>query len=345
MSVSRSLAFVVGCSVLAAVVPHTSVAQDRGDLGASGWQAPRTAWGDPDLQGFWSNATLTRFERPEALADKEFLTEEEAAEAERRNAEMLARADEAGPPKSEPPPVGGNVGAYNLAWMEWGTKVVGSRRTSLVVDPPDGRVPVRPEAEARRDFFSEHSTDSYEFMSVWDRCITRGMPGAMFPAGYNNNYRIVQSPGFVVILYEMIHDARIIPLDERPRLSPDLQFWNGDPRGHWEGDTLVVETTNFTPKGWIATSGSQGRIKGVPQTADLRVVERFTRVDEGVIDWRATIEDPEIYLSDWTVAAPLVSLPERSIFEYACHEGNQAVRNILRGARVMDGSLEVSDRR
>ena len=196
-------------------------------------------------------------------------------------------------------------GTYNQFWFDRGTKVVGTRRTSLVVDPPDGRVPLRPEAEAKRDYDLEHSADSYEHMSVWDRCITRGVPGGMFPAGYNNAYQIVQIPGYVVILYEMIHEARMIPLDGRPHPPAGVGLWNGDSVGRWEGNTLVVDTTNFNGKGWIATSAAAGRVKGIPQSTALHVVERFTRVDADTIDYEVTIDDPNVYTRPWKVAIPL----------------------------------------
>lgn len=300
------------------------------------WQTKRTAWGAPDLQGVWSNETLTPFERPEGQADKHFVTEEEAAAAAAGIQAAMARDAAAGPPTDTPPPVGGNVGAYNLGWMDFGSSLVGTMRSSLVIDPPDGRVPVRASAEARRDESQRLSTDDMEHMSPWDRCITRGMPGGMFPAGYNNYYRILQTPDTLVIHYEMIHEARIIPTDGRPRLGEDLRFWNGEPRGHWQGDTLVVETRGYKGGGWIATSGSQRRIKGIPHTAQMRSVERFTRVSEDMILWQTTIEDPEIYTEPWTVEIPLVARRGTKMFEYACHEGNQAVGNILRGARVQE---------
>ena len=167
------------------------------------WTPPRTADGQPDLQGVWTNATITPFERPAQLAGKAFLTEQEAAELEKQSAQT----------KVDRPPTAGDVGSYNQVWFDSGTKVVGTRQTSLVVDPPDGLVPVKPAAEAKRDYDLAHISDSYEYMSLWDRCITRGVPGRMFPAGYNNAYQIVQSPGYIVIMSEMIHDARVIPID------------------------------------------------------------------------------------------------------------------------------------
>ncbi len=290
------------------------------------WTPAKTPDGQPDLQGIWTNPTITPFERPRELAGKEFLTEKEVKELEARAAGN--RVDR--------PPQPGDVGAYNQFWFDSGTTVVKSRRTSLVIDPPDGRVPVKPEAETRRDYDLAHVNDSYEHMSLWDRCITRGIPGGMFPAGYNNAYRIVQIPGYVIILYEMIHNARIIPLDGRPHLSAGVRLWDGDPRGHWEGNTLVIDTTNYNNKGWIATSAATGRIKGIPQSEKLHVVERFTRVDADTINYEVTIDDPAVYTRPWKVGIPLGRDSNYQIFEYACHEGNEAVGNILRGGRAAE---------
>jgi hypothetical protein len=287
--------------------------------------AVKTVGGHPDLHGVWTNATITPFERPAALADKAFLTDEEAEQLERRAA---TTRDEEAPPRA------GDVGNYNQFWFDSGDRVVSTRRTSLVVDPPDGRVPMRREAETVRDYANAHQGDSYEFMSVWDRCITRGVPGGMFPAGYNNAYEIVQAPGYVVIHYEMIHEARVIPMDGRPHLPPQVRSWNGDPRGRWEGQTLVVDTTNYNDKGWIATQAAAGRVKGVRQTESLHVVERFTLVDADTIDYQATIDDPKTFTRPWTVAIPLHRNPSYRLYEYACHEGNRAVEGVLRGARA-----------
>ena len=234
---------------------------------------------------------------------------------------------------------GGNVGGYGSYWLDAGDTVLSTGQTSLVVDPPDGRVPVKPEAEAKRDYDREHSTDSYEYMSVWDRCVSRGVPGSMFPAGYNNAYQILQIPGYVVIRYEMIHDVRIIPLDGRPHIGSNIGLWMGDSRGRWEGNTLVVETTNYHDRGWIASSAAGGRIKGIPVSEALHVVERFTRVDEDTINWEVTIEDPNMYTRPWTVAMPLARDPNYQMFEYACHEGNWAVRNALSGARAEEKAV------
>jgi len=249
---------------------------------------PQTPWGEPDLQGTWTNQTLTPLERPAIMADKRFYTKEEALAAEQRAAEQRVSNEDA-------PPRPGDVGTYNRFWAEPGTRIVGSLATSLVVEPLDGRVPLQRSAEQRRDDYLAHESDSFDFMSPWDRCITRGIPGAFFPAGYNNAYQIVQSRGYVVIHYEMIHAARVIPIDGRPHLPATLRFWDGDSVGHWEGNTLVVDITNYNGKGWIATNGAAGRIKGIPQSDALHVIERFTRTNADTIDYRVTIDDPKVY--------------------------------------------------
>ena len=299
---------------------------------ADNWQTPLLPWGAPDLQGVWSNETLTPFERPTNQANKAFFTAEEARALAERKIAALQRDAAPVEPNDEAPPKGANVGAYNLGWLDNGSAVASTGRTSQVIDPPNGRVPVRKEAVAARDASASASYNDPEYMSVWDRCITRGIPGSMFPAGYNNYYRIFQQEDAVLIYYEMIHEARVIPLDDSPRL--DIKSWNGQPRGHWENDTLVVETMGFNDQGWIANSFSQGRIKGIKSTENLKVVERFRRIDADTIIWQARISDPSIYTSDWTVELPMEARTGSKIFEYACHEGNQAVGNILRGARV-----------
>ena len=299
--------------------------QDEAAGGA--WTVPRTADGQPDLEGVWTNATITPFERgtnfaysgvavPESVAEKAFFTEEEGA----RFAALTA-ADREG------------LGVVNRS-LDAGTQLLSTRQTSLVVDPPDGRVPVKAWAESARDRNRERETDDYRYMSVWDRCITRGVPGSMFPAGYNNAYRFVQTPDAVVILYEMIHDVRVIPVTDRPHIDDDVRQWMGDARARWEGDTLVVNTTNFNNKGMIASSGGGGRLKGVPVSGALHVVERFTRVSEDELLWEVTVEDPEVYERPWTVSMPLTRDPGYVMFEYACHEGNRDGQILLTGARL-----------
>jgi hypothetical protein len=290
--------------------------------------ASLTPWGEPDLQGTYTNQTLTPLERPANLGTKAFLTREEADAIEKRSAAQRAGNEDA-------PPRPGDVGTYNAFWAEPGTKVVGSLQTSLVVDPPDGRVPLRKEAEQRRDDYAKQESDSFDFMSPWDRCITRSIPGSFFPAGYNNAYQIVQSKGYVMIHYEMIHNARIIPTDGRPHKPADFRTWDGDSVGHWEGNTLVVDITNYNGRGWIATNAAAGRIKGIPQSESLHVVERFARNGDN-IDYKVTIDDPKYYTKPWTASMPLVRDDTYQMFEYACHEGNKAVEDILRGGRAHD---------
>jgi hypothetical protein len=294
----------------------------------SGWTLPRTPWGHPDLQGMWTNETITPFERPVEQEGKTVLSEEEATSIEDSVAKRRAASDGTSPP--------GTVGGYNQVWLDSGDRFLSSRQTSLVVDPPNGRVPTRASAEARRDYNRAHQGDSYVHMSVWDRCISRGVPGSMFPAGYNNAYRILQTPDHVAILYEMIHDARIIPLDGEAHVGDEIRLWMGDSRGRWEGDTLVVEVSNYTDKGWIASNSASRRIKGIPQSEKLKVVERFTRVSEDTIQYEVTIEDPEIYTAPWKIAMPLTNDPGYVMYEYACHEGNMAVELVLGGARAME---------
>ncbi len=307
---------------------------------AEAWTLPRTADGQPDLQGMWTNDTLTPFERPLSLGDREFLTEEEATAIERRASERAERANAHRPASTAPPPAGGSVGGYNQFWIGDRGGVVDSKRTSLVVDPPDGRVPLRPEAAATRAYNLEHRTDSWDHMSVYTRCITRGVPGTMFPALYNNGHQILQTRDYVVILHEMVRHARVIPLDGRPHAPSQIDLWMGDGRGHWDGDTLVVETRNFNDRGWIASNVAAGRIQGIPVSGALEVVERFTRIAEDTIDYQVTVEDPNMYTAPWTASIPLTRDPGYEIFEYACHEGNRAVGNILGGGRAQEEERE-----
>ena len=323
-----SIVIVIALIALALLpVPIVGQTGSASKAPAKAWTPPKTAHGDPDLQGVWTSTTTTPFERPPQFGERLFLTDEEYAEMGKQlerqlnsdsqeSASVSARAG-TGPPDH---------------WTERPQHA--SRQTSLVVEPANGRVPVTAAAEAKRDYDLAHNTDAFEHMSPWDRCITRGMPGGMFPGGYGNVYQIVQSPGYVTILAEMIHEARIIPLDGRPRLS--IKQWNGDSRGRWEGNTLVVETTNYNNKGWIATNAATGRIKGIPQSEALRVIERFTRTDRDTIQYEVTIDDPNVYTRPWKVAFPFYTDPEARVFEYACHEGNHAMTNILSGARAQE---------
>ena len=314
------------CATVAALVAVGSLAtipvagQDRtaaaktASTTTKSWKLPRTAWGDTDLQGVWSNATRTPFERPTELGAREALTDAEVADLKKQAESRVDR-----------PPRAGDPGTYNRFWWEDGDF---SNRTSLVVDPPDGRLPPRtPEGQVIARW--QRGTDSWEDRTLWERCLTRGLPNTMFPGFYNNNYQILQGPGYVVIIAEMIHDARIIPLDRRPHLQDNLRQSMGDSRGHWEGNTLVVDVTNFTDKttGRLNPAGSYGGSGDA-----LHLVERFTRTED-TIDYVVTVDDPKQFTRPWTAAIPMKKEDTYQIFEYACHEGNLGMEGILTGAR------------
>jgi len=286
------------------------------------WTPPRTPWGEPDLQGKWSYATITPLERPVDQAGKETLNDGEVAalnEDARTGADRRDGGSDADLAR-----------AYNAYWYDRG-KSIG--RTALIVDPPDGRLPPLT-AEGRRrqaaiaDQQAGHEYDSFENRPLQERCITyHGVPP--LPTGYNNTYQIFQTPGAVVILDENIHDVRTIPIDGRPHLGRHLRQWNGNSIGHWDGSTLVVETTNYS-------AATTFRFPVAPES--MRATERFTRVASDKIDYTFTIDDPATYTRAWTAAIPLQGLPDYVIFEYACHEGNYSIRNVLSGARAQERS-------
>ena len=281
--------------------------------------APRTAWGAPDLQGVWDFRTATPLERPEELADIDVLTDEQAAEVIERLAERWTRLAEGS--ESDP-------GAYNQFWFDYGTSVTDDRRTSLVVDPPDGRIPAltadgEARAQARNDRRRDHPADSWEDRGIAERCILGFNAGPpMESSAYNNIMQVFQTEDHVVILNEMVNDSRIVPLDGRAHLPGGVQQWRGDSRGRWEGDTLVIETTNFTAKTSVRGSGP-----------GLNLVERLTRVDDGTLLYEYTVDDPATFERPWSVAMPM-KMSADPVFEYACHEGNYGMEGILAGARA-----------
>ena len=293
---------------------------------------PRTPWGQPDLQGIWDFRSITPLQRPEQLADKEFLTEEEAARREQevvdRNEELLNRpARRTAVTASVDRGEDGAPGFYNNLWLDRGTTVVGTRRTSLVIDPPDGRIPsLTPAAQKRvaaRAALNRRITEGPEDRSLSERCILRGNAGPpMTPGGYNNNVQLFQTPDTIVILNEMVHNARIIPLNRRSHLPADVRQWVGDSRGRWDGDTLVVETTNFLRDTSFPAS-----------SAKLHLVERLTRVDVDTLLYEFTVEDETTWTRAWTAAVPMRK-SDLPLFEYACHEGNYGMTNLLAGARM-----------
>ncbi|MBZ5576737.1 MAG: hypothetical protein LAP40_09285 [Acidobacteriia bacterium] len=287
---------------------------------APAWTVPRTPDGHPDLQGTWTNATVTPFERPTQFSSQKVLSDAEVAALEEQAAE--GRVDR--------PPRAGDPGNYNQFWFDRGTKVVPTRQSSLVIDPPDGRVPAltaaaQKQQDEARAYAAAHPADGPEDRSLQERCILWGTAGPpMVPGPYNNNYQIVQSPGTVAILVEMIHDARMIPADGSPHLSKNIRQWMGDPRGHWEGDTLVVDTANFTDR---------TRFRGADE--NLHLVERFTRVNADTINYQFTVDDPTAFTHPWTAQIPMTR-SDGPVFEYACNEGNYALTDILRGARAQE---------
>ena len=302
---------------------------------------PKTAWGDPDLQGVWTSDDFygVPFERPAQYGDRKFLTDEEYA-ARAKETDLLATSVQAG--------VFPNAGywarqkgvdakAVPTNWTEYARRA--PRQTSIVVDPPNGHIPaLTPQAEAIRASIAaarKPRPESWLDISIYDRCITRGVAGSMFPVIYGNGTEIVQEPGYVAIRYEMIHETRIIPLDGRPHAPAALKTYMGDPRGHWEGNTLVIETTNFLAAG----NGLGGNGGGVPYSEDLKLVERFTRIDDRSLQYEVTINDPKTYTAPWTAAFPITHEPGYSIFEYACHEGNYAMSNSLSAARAEEKAL------
>jgi hypothetical protein len=293
---------------------------------AKKYTAPRTPWGEPDLQGVFSNRTITPFERPATVNGREYFTKEEVVALE-------SRAEQGGGDEGRTKGTRQDVErAYNDFWWDRGTKVT-TLRTSMVVDPPDGKVPglteqakKRAADEAKQPAYrgagaTGRGTDTWLDRSTFERCITRGMPGAMSPTAYNNNYRFTQGPGFVAIQIEMLGGTRVIPTDGRSHIRSNMRQWMGDSVGRWDGDTLVIDTTNFTDK--ILYRGA---------AENLHLVERITRVGADEIDYRVTIEDPTTFEKKWTLAIPFVNTGEQ-MFEYACHEGNYGMEGILSGAR------------
>ena len=338
---ARATALLVALVVLA---PAAAAGQD-----ADGWAVPRTPWGDPDLMGTYTNKTITPVERPADLADRAFLTADEVERLERetleRNERLLHRPAVRTTPGNVDVGVDGAPGAYNNFWLDGGTRPTG--RTSLIVDPPDGRLPPvtaeyarhagrRAELRATRG-----EADTWLDFQLNDRCIVWSVGPPMMPGPYNNTYMIFQTPDYVAIQVEMIHDTRIIPLDGRPHLPGRIRQYMGDMRGRWEGDTLVVETTNIQ-----RTEGEPG-VQGADvievrasngRTDDtIRIVERFTRVDADTIDYRFTVEDPSRWTRSFAGEFPFVRT-DGDLYEFACHEGNYSMPNILAGERVLEAA-------
>jgi len=294
------------------------------------WNPTKTPWGHPDLQGEWTSDSARGIprERPEQFAARAELTDQELAEREARDAQTIKNAVAA---------TGAQTGGRDGFWR--GSQTF--RQTSLVVEPADGKIPpITPAALLRaaprdRGSFGSGPFDGPEDFTLYDRCITRGIVGGVLPVPYGNGNRILQTPDSFIISYEMIHDTRVVPLDGRPHLNQKIRQYLGDSRGHWEGNTLVVETTNFTDQ----TSVGGGNGNGLRHSASMVLTERFTRTAADVLVYRVTIDDPKTYTRPWTLQLPLVSPPGFQTLPYECHEGNGAIKYILAAERAEDKAI------
>lgn len=300
----------------------TGIALWAGQLVAAEPAPLRTSWGHPDLQGTWDRRTITPLQRPERFADQAFFTDAEAAAYELRSSERLdgRPLDD---PRNEP-------SVHAPEDLDYGSRLLSTRQTSLIVDPPDGRIPPLTEqalarrASERMARQSRGPADSWLDRSLFERCLTRGLPDGMLPGPYNNNILIVQTPDTVLIHNEMIHETRVIFLDNRPHLPATIKQWLGDSKGRWEGDSLVIETTNFS-----------GAVDFRGATDNLHLLERFTRTADDTLMYEFTVSDPSTWVRPWTVSFPMTRTDE-PLYEYACHEGNYGLRNILTTARNLE---------
>jgi hypothetical protein len=293
--------------------------------GAVDRSAPRTEWGDPDLTGMWPLDTLngTPVQRPESFGTRRFLTDEEFADRAARLEGLNARYDE-------------EIAANKMGIGHWAEMGQPNRLTSLIVEPANGRLPALT-AEGERlsasmtSSWSEIPFDKVSDFNALDRCITRGMPASMFPFMYNSGIEILQAPGYVVIRLELVHETRIVPLDGRPPLEPEIAQWLGESRGRFEGDTLVIETSNFNGESPMLIVGPGA--KPIPTSRELRIVERLTRTAHDTIDYEISVEDPIVLTAPWKAAFPIQRDDGYKMFEYACHEDNSAVRNFIETSR------------
>jgi hypothetical protein len=337
----RSLGALAIAIILAIVAGGTVEGQGPANTGTSAgaatWTPPRTADGRPDLQGNWTNNSITPLQRPKQWAGRLTLTDAELAQLKQLVVEVTEDGGDAQFGDSvvenalagvkNPSSTDSGTGNYNHFWLV--DRTVHDRRTSLLIDPPDGRLPpLTEEARKRQEAAAaargrDRRLDNPEDRGLGERCVNFGVP--KLGAGYNSYYQIVQTPGHVVFVSEMAHDARIIPLDGRPHVPKDVRLWNGDPRGRWEGDTLVVESTNFSPKSEFRGSGE-----------NLHLVERFTRVGPDTLNYQVTVTDPTVWTKSWTAMIPL-NRTDELIYEYACHEGNyRSMEGSLKGTRVLE---------
>jgi len=325
----RSIVTLVALAALVGVGLSTP-ARGQGSEEAAAWVPQRLADGQPDIQGMWNNvsASSTPLELPDGFSGPDFSREDLEAIA---NARAETAAERAAQPR-EP-----SVGAYAAYWFDsYWIDAAGDPAPAVIVEPLNGQIPDwTSNAHEVLRHNRNHLHDSYEFMESGDRCITRGVIGMMMPTVYNNGTLILQPPGYVVLHSEMVHNARIIPIGDRPHLDQKLRQWDGDPRGHWEGNTLVIESTNFG-----AVTSMRGATPGIRsrQTEEQRLVERFTIVDRDTLKYSIHVDDPATYTAPWTAAFPHVRDDDYRQYEYACHEGNYSVPNALGGARFQETS-------
>jgi hypothetical protein len=303
--------------------PHLAITALNGSTTIS-YVPPKTPWGDPDMQGTWTSDDLRGVPtvRPAQFANRLYLTDQEFTDRSKRDEQARTRGDN-------------DIGTFR---NDVGTRTW--RQTSLIVDPPDGRYPAfTPQAETRRatrdrGTFGDGPFENFEDFTLYDRCITRGIVGGVLPVPYGNGNRIVQAPGMVIISYEMVHDTRIIYTDGRQHVGPGVRQYLGDARGHWDGNTLVVETTNFTDKTSIGPNGN-----GLRHSADMKITERITRVSEDVVQYEVTVSDPKTYVAPFTISMPLTPLRGDLLLPYDCHEGNYALPHALSAERTEDKAI------
>jgi hypothetical protein len=323
---SVSIAAFIGGLILVVGASTTLNGQTAAGSGKQ-WTPTRLADGQPDIQGMWNNeeANFTPLELPDELSGRTSFSKEELQKlAESRRKASLDQGDQRGK---------GDPGFYSLYWFDWYWRNASAGDwPALLVEPKTGKMPaLTPEAQKVNAYLRDHLHDTYSNMESGDRCISRGVFGMMLPTAYNNAKLILQAPGYVVIHSEMIHNARIIPLDGRPHVGQAIRNWEGDPRGRWEGNTLVVESTNFKPVDNMRAAGGRAR-----QTEKRRLIERFTIADANTLKYSVSMDDPTTYTAPWTVSYPYTRDSKYQQFEYACHEGNLAVPNSLSGERAQE---------
>ena len=314
-----ALGLIAAGLTLSAISVSPSVAADKA------YTPPKTPWGDPDLQGMWPVLHLegTPAERPVKYGDHMYISDEEYAQRQKRMKRQQDAYDK-------------EIKNNKMGMGHWAEAGDATRRTSLIIDPKNGRLPAMTELGKERSAKMRSSWQKIDYntpadFDSWDRCITRGMPASMFPFHYNNGIEILQAPGYVVIKLEMIHEARIIPLDGRPALPGSILQWMGSSRGHWEGNTLVIETTTLQPGPSMLNVGTVGVPPGdkLPVSAKTKITERLTPTGPNTIDYKITVDDPEDYVSSWTADLPWVRDSSYKMFEYACHEDNDMIRHYI----------------